>query len=131
MGEKNGSTWPSSELVVGKHTSARNNENPYLEFSALKTSACLKVRGFYSSWLLLPNHLLHFLSWPAHTLSLLPEVRDYGVSPGPWRLNFAFLPMGEGFHSHDCLYRSLGEVARKPLVTCFELTLRFPLPGFV
>lgn len=123
-GRENHSTWPSSELVVGKHTSARNIENPYLESSALKTSVCLKVLGFNSSWLLLPNHLL-FPSWPAHTLSLLPEVRGYGVSPGPWRLSFAFLPMGEGFHSHDCLYRYLGEVARKPLETCFEFTLRF------
>lgn len=105
---------------------ARYIENLCLESSALKTSVCLKVPGFYSPWLLLP-----FLIWPAHTLSLFPGVRGYDVSPGPWRLSFAFLPVGEGFHGHECLYRSLEEVARKPLVTCLELTLRFPLPGLV
>lgn len=102
-----------------------------LRIYALKTSVSKSWASIYSPWFLLPRPLLPFLIWPAHTLSLLPEVRGCAASLGPWRISFAFLPMGEGFHGHGCLYRSLGEVARKALLTCFELTLRFPLPGFV
>lgn len=117
--------------LLGEHTAARYIGNLCPESSALKTSVCLKVLGFSSLWLLLPNHLLPFLIWPAHALSPFPEARGYEMSSGPWRLSFAFLSTGKGFHSHNSLYRSLGGSGQEALGDLLELTLRFPLPGFV